>query len=165
MGKQRQQWRVGDVFLVPNLDKKFTVGQIVAHETDVWSSVTCAFFDFRVNGEAEINCLQELSSDKIFSVQFVTRDLLEEGQWRIVCNLPVNLPTHLLPYEGIRQMRFIGAVVRGSATITEFLNAFYGLVAWDDWKKPNYLDDFLISLEKKPRKLIFKEQLKTTNSG
>jgi hypothetical protein len=41
----------------------------------------------------------------------------------------------------------------------DFLNAFYGLTAWDDWFDPNYLDEFLFDITKKPKKLIFKNTI------
>jgi len=46
----------------------------------------------------------------------------------------------------------------GSANIAEFLNAYYGLVPWDDWADPNYLDKLLISPDKKPKNIIFKNR-------
>jgi len=54
------------------------------------------------------------------------------------------------PYETLRRSGFIGAKVRGSGIVEEFVNAFYGFAPWDDWYVPDYLDAFLISASKKP---------------
>ena len=44
----------------------------------------------------------------------------------------------------------IGAKIIGSGIVNEFVEAFYGLVPWDDWKAPHYLDSLLISEAAKP---------------
>jgi hypothetical protein len=38
----------------------------------------------------------------------------------------------------------------------EFAEAFRGLIPWDDWADPNYLDKLLISPDLKPKKLRYK---------
>jgi len=47
--------------------------------------------------------------------------------------------------------------VIGSAIVNEFLNAYYALQPWDDWKDPHYLDSLLVSPDKKPTKLLYKK--------
>jgi hypothetical protein len=156
MGKRRQAWKVGDVLLVKLKDGSFVVGQIVGQERDVLNSVSCAFFDLRVKSEEELDRIDELPLDKIFAVLFVTRDLLDDGVWRVVGSRRVTLPKAQLPFERLRAGGFVGARVNGSGNVTDFLNAFYGLMPWDGWHDPNYLDGFLISPDKKPAKLMFK---------
>lgn len=153
MGKRRQVWSVGDVFLVELQDGTSVVGQIVGQEKQALNSVSCAFFDLRVRSEAEVG---ELPLSAIFSILFVTRESLDRGIWRVIGNRPVTLPTDRLPYESCRSTGFVGAKIRGSGIVEKFLNAFYGLLPWDDWYDPVYLDGFLTSPDKKPRNLIFK---------
>jgi hypothetical protein len=83
---------------------------------------------------------------------------LDCGIWRVVENKEVAVPRSWLPYESLRSSGFINAKIIGSKNVTEFLNAFYGLVPWDDWKDPAYLDKLLLSPKKKPPHLIFKNK-------
>jgi hypothetical protein len=154
-----QPWTIGDVFLVRTLDGLNVVGQILGREAGVLNSVSCAFFDFRFTNENKIKEIQVLPFEKAFSILFVTRDLLDNGQWRIVSQLPVTVPKDKLPYEHLRKNGYIGAKVIGSGIVNEFLSAFYGLSAWDDWKDPTYLDKLLISPEKKPATLKLKSSI------
>jgi hypothetical protein len=155
MGKRRQRWQVGDVFLVRTKDGLDVVGQIVGRESTVLNSVSCAFYDKRLQDGDDIDVV-ELPGTRVFSVVFVTRDLLDNGTWRVVSHRPVTIPRNWLPYEHLRESGYVGAKVIGSRIVGEFLNAFYGLAPWDDWKDPAYLDGLLISPDKKPAKLVLK---------
>ena len=154
--RKKQEWRVGDVFLVPNRDGLFTVGQIVAQERDVLNSVSSAFFDLRVTDPPELDKYQLLPLDRLIAVLFVTRDLLDSGVWRVVGQRPIATTREELPFEHLRERGFVGAKVIGSAIVREFLDAYQGLTAWDDWQDPEYLDQLLISPDRKPKKLILK---------
>ena len=157
MSDKKQNWQVGDIFLVELIDGKFVLGQIVGREAFVLNSVSCAFFDFRVSGAIDVDSARILPTNKIFSVLFVTRDLLDSGKWKIVGSCPVSVSKELLPYEDLREKHFVGASVRGAGIVKKFLDAFYGLRPWDDWHDPNYLDKLLLSPSKKPSSLVYKK--------
>src|SRR5215471_2046593 len=114
-----------------------------------------AFFDHRTDHPEEA-METNLSSSGVFSVVFATRDLLDSGAWRIVGRRPVELPSEMFPYENTREAGWVGAKVIGSGNLNEFVNAYFGLTPWDDWKDPTYLDKLLISPDKKPKKLLLK---------
>ena len=152
---QIQNWKIGDVFLVQTSDGQYVVGQVVAQEQDVLNSVSCAFFDYRVNSASQLH-LQKLSMDLVFSVLFVTRDFLDSGKWQVVDNCPVLVTRQWLPYEQLRSQGYVGAKVIGTSNVREFLNAFFCLSTWDDWKDPTYLDKLLMSPGKKPAGLKYK---------
>jgi hypothetical protein len=154
MAKRRQQWRVGDVFLVPTRDTQAVLAQVVGQEAGVLNSATCAFFDQRIPRASEWTGI--LPVQKVFSVLFVTRDLLDSGAWRVLGHQPVRVPREMFPYENLRDAGFVGAKVIGSGIVMEFLDAFYRLVPWDDWKDPHYLDGLLISAAKKPPDVLLK---------
>jgi hypothetical protein len=156
MKRQKQQWEVGNVFVVKLKDGKFVLGQIVGREARILNSISCAFFDLRVTDRSDVEGIRELPRDKAFSILFVTRDLLDAGVWEVVGNRPISIPKQSFPYEGLREKGFLGAKVIGSGIVNRFLNAFYGLEPWDDWKDPNYLDRLLIFKNKKPLALVFK---------
>jgi len=156
MKQTKQQWETGNIFLVELKDGKFVLGQIVGREADVLNNVSCAFFDIRVSNLNDLERTQDLPVSKIFSILFVTREFLDSGKWKIAGSRHVSVEKRLFHYEVLREKGFVGAKVIGSGIVIEFLNAFYGLHPWDDWKDPNYLDKLLLSNDKKPATLVFK---------
>ena len=40
----------------------------------------------------------------------------------------------------------------------DFIKAYFSLAPWDDWHDPEYLDKLLISPDKKPESLIYKNK-------
>jgi hypothetical protein len=157
MSRRRQNWEIGDVFTVPTADGQLALGQIVAREPSVLNSVTVALFDQRYVPSPSIVPM-DLSAARAFSVLFTTRDLLDSGVWRVVGTKPVAIQREQLPYESTRAAGFIGAKVIGSAIVREFINAFFGLVPWDDWKDPNYLDGLLRPARKRPAGVMLKRR-------
>jgi hypothetical protein len=145
--KPQSQWKVGSIFIIPLFDGSCCVAQVVGREREILNSVTIALFDVRQ--EYTSNHVPELRPDQVFSVLLATKDLLDYGRWRV---LPGEMRPleEVNPYEHLRSNGFIGANVKGSAIVENFVNAFYGLEPWDDWYLPGYLDDFLISPDKKP---------------
>ena len=155
-GKNQQVWKQGDLFVIPTADGRYSVGQVVVREPKLLNSVSIALFDLRFDsvGSAAVTALPKAES--AFAVLFCTRDLLDSGHWKVVGNGPASIPQRMQPYEHLRGTGFVGAKVVGSANINEFVNAFYGLSPWDDWKDPQYLDRLLISSAKKPKNLLYK---------
>jgi hypothetical protein len=153
---QEQKWETGDVFLIENDDGMYSVAQVIGREPDVLNSVSCAFFDIRVSNVAEASLIRELPNNRLISVLFVTRDLLDLGGWRVVGRLPVVVPKSYFPYEKSRSTGFVGAKVIGTKNVNEFINAYHGLKPWDDWKDPHYLDKLLLSPDKKPSNVRYK---------
>ena len=156
MVSKKQQWRIGDVFTVETSDGMHVVGQIIGQEPVVLNSVSVAFFDIRVKESIDAELI-ELDSDKIFSIVFSTRDLLDAGKWKVTRHSSVKFEPYQLPYEHLRPLGFVGAKVIGSGILEEFLNAFYSLTPWDNWKDSDYLDRLLIDHSKKPKCLIYKK--------
>lgn len=153
---RHQKWDTGDIFILQNADGLWSVGQVIAREREILNSVCCAFFGHRIKGEGGRLDVDSLLLDDPFSILLVTRDLLDRGVWLVVGNLPVRVGVEQIPYKRFRATQFVGAKVTGSAIVSEFVNAYFGLVAWDDWKDPAYLDSLLLSPEKKPKNLILR---------
>ncbi len=147
---KRQKWSEGDVFLIPLENERFAAGQVLAQEKDAMNSAAVALLDQTV---AEVGDVA-LDAKNVYSILLVTRELLDAGVWRIVGNSPVQVPPHERPYESLRESGFVGAKIYGGGIVTEFVNAYYGLVPWDDWKNPAYLDQLLVGPEKKPTERI-----------
>src|SRR5690349_13345550 len=115
--RPKQTWEVGDVFLVETKDKMKVLGQIVGREPEVLNSVSCAFFDLRAKNEGELAGLSELTVNRVFSILFVTRDLLDNGTWRIIGKSPIGITQDQLPYENLRKNGYVGAKVTGSGNV------------------------------------------------
>ena len=158
MARAKQKWKIGDVFGIPTPDGKYVVAQIIAQEPEVLNSVSVAIFDARIEGVADARDIS-LESEAVFSTVFTTRDLLDSGDWPIIENGEVVVPRSLFPHKDKRSTGFVGAKVIGSGIVNEFVSAFYGLVPWDDWKDPHYLDALLLSPEKKPANVLLKSQM------
>jgi len=149
----KQRWENGDIFLVPQSDGGYTVGQVLSYEVDAMNSAVCAFTLRRV---VEGSKVAAPAMDEIISIQYVTIDLLDSGDWPVVGHAPVIEFKPLFDLEGHRAKQFIGTVTEGSGIIISFLNACFGLEPWDDWYDPLYLDKLLLSPDKKPDLVVYK---------
>lgn len=154
---KRQTWKSGDVFLVPNCDGKFSVGQVIALETRTLRSASCAFFDQRVATVEEGRTVRP-DLARCFSTLLVTPDGLSSGVWPVVGHAPLEIPPKLYPCEELLAKRKPGARVHGTGIVNEFLDAFHALRPWDDWARPDYLDALLLSRDKKPPNLIYSKK-------
>jgi hypothetical protein len=152
---KKQKWVVGDIFAIQTKDDLYCIGQIVGHEPSVLNSVSIALFDWKVADTTTVQC-DIILSRSIFSILFATRDLLDQGKWKVISNCPVAISNSQLPFEKLRASEFIGARVVGSGIINDFVNAYYGLCPWDDWNDPEYLDKMLLNPSLKPPNLIYK---------
>ncbi len=153
--RKKQIWNVGSIFTIPLKDSTECLGQVIGREPSALNSAGIALIDTKgrwTRGDS----FPELRLEDVFSVILVTRDLLDSGRWTVLDLKEIGIPVEARPYEHLRAEGFVGAKIRGSANVEEFVNAFYGLMPWDDWYIPDYLDDFLISPTKKPHdRLVF----------
>src|SRR5260221_14643144 len=159
MARRGTKWSEGSVFLVPQSDGLCSVGQVLKLTPGALNSVSCAFDDIRVKPGAAVSA-DDLSADKLVSMQFTTPDLLNSGIWALVAQFG---PKHLermtwLP--ALEKADFVGAVVIGSGNIEEFLDGFYGLRAWDDYAVPAYSDKLFLIQDKNPSRLILTRLVK-----
>ena len=69
----------GDCFFIPIENQKSAIGQIINIENAALNSVVCAFFDVEMSSHRET----EVQNFNVISVQFVTKDLLESGKWKV----------------------------------------------------------------------------------
>lgn len=158
MRQKRQSWQIGDLFCIPTTDAKLALGQIIGQEPGVLNSVTIALFDERYEALPEVRKGHHASSKSLYSVLFTTRDLLDSGHWPVAGKAEIEISKDLYPYEHLRGEGFVGAKVIGSGIVNKFVNAYYGLTPWDDWKDPYYLDQLLLSPQKKPvERLLLKK--------
>ena len=151
MAKRKQKWAIGDVFAIPISNDKYALGQIVGQEPELMKSVAIALFDQSFDSIDDIEIPFLCNSNKIYSVLFVTLNHIENGKWCVLGGgSTIDIDADKMPFEHTRSSGFIGAKVVGSGIVNDFVNAFFGLILWDDWNDPLYLDSLLISTDKKP---------------
>ena len=117
---------------------------------------SCAFYDIRVPCDAN-RAPDDLLVSRLIAVLSVTREQLDFGKWRVVGSNRVALDRQLWPNEEFRQDLWVGAKIYDASIAEEFLDAYNGLVPWDDWHDPQYLDKLLVSPDKKPKHLLYKK--------
>lgn len=147
-----QHWEPGDLFAIPLSDGRYLPGQVLAVEPEVLNSVSCALF---AEPTSELDGVTARASAPV-AVLFVTRDLLDKGTWPVIGRAPLIVARECFPFEQLRDAGFVGARVVGSRNVAEFANALCGLVPWDDWADPHYLDTLLVSPDRKPKGVIYK---------
>ena len=154
MKRARQPWDIGDVFTVPTSDGRYAVGQAIDYPGPL-RSVAVALFAHILNTHAAA-LVQDVSSAKLISAVFTSDDLLESGRWHVAGRKPVTIPAAMFPGEHTLARGGVGNKVIGSANLAAFVEAYFGLGPWDRFADPTYMDQLLISRDKKPKKLVFK---------
>lgn len=155
--KPKQQWLEGDYFCVPLVDGTYAVGQVIGIIPNALNSVLCVFFSqhFHTPPSAPQSEVSVLERDLI-SALFVTRELLDSGRWKVFSNgVPFPIRKYL-DIDALEAAHFVGVKVIGAGIIEEFLSAYYALLPWNDYFKPDYLDGLLISPDRKPKHLLYK---------
>jgi hypothetical protein len=154
MKRKKQAWEIGDVFTVPTSDGRYAVGQAIDYPGPL-RSVAVALFAHIVNTLDEALARDVLPA-KLISTVFTTDDLLASGRWHVAGAKPVSIPAALFPGEHTKARGGVGNKVIGSANLATFVEAYFGLGAWDFFADPTYMDQLLISPDKKPKKLVLK---------
>lgn len=153
--KKKKEWSFGDVFLVPLKNGKYGLGQVL--DLQMPNIVRIALFDEVINSLEEFDINQSCSISNLISLVSSSREQLDYGVWTLVGNSPIEVSKNNFPNEEFRRKNWIGAKHYDAALVEDFLNSFHALLPWDDWFNPNYLDEFLIDLSKKPTNLIYKK--------
>ncbi|WP_330986332.1 MULTISPECIES: Imm26 family immunity protein [Enterobacterales] len=153
--RRKQSWGVGDMFTVPLSDGTYCIGKVVGFEPEALNSTICAFYAHHVvkKPDSEIN----LTDNELISVLFVTRDLLDSGDWEVFTKCCNEFPLgNYINLRELRDKKYIGVRSIGSGNIIELFNAYYSLAPWNAFYDPNYLDSLLVSPDKKPKNVLLK---------
>lgn len=154
--KKKIDWKFGDVFLVPLKNGNYATGQIL--DLQMTNVVRVALYDEPINDLQQLDVNSSCSPDNLISMVACSREQLDFGVWKIVGNKPIKILNKDYPNEQFKRKNWVGAIIYDAALLEDFFNSFYSLLPWDDWFNPNYLDQFLISLDKKPKKLLYKNR-------
>lgn len=153
--KQVQAWNPGDVFVIEQRDGLCSVGQVI--ELILKNVVSCAFYDIRMSCDKAVGPF-ELHIRHLIAALSVSREQLDFAKWKVVAHQPVVVDHELWPNEEFRAERWIGAKIYDASIVEKLLNAYNGLMPWDDWYDPEYLDKLLASPEKKPKHIVYKKK-------
>ncbi|WET42274.1 Imm26 family immunity protein [Citrobacter enshiensis] len=153
--RRKQSWDVGDMFTVPLSDGTYCIGKVVGFEPKALNSAICAFYAHRMD---EIPSSEPVLNDNdLISILFVTRDLLDSGDWKVFSQYSDAFPIDkYLNLTDLQSNGFIGVKSIGSGLIIKLMNAYYSLTPWNAFYDPNYLDSLLISPDKKPKNVLLK---------
>ncbi len=154
-GKKTQTWAPGNLFVVKQRDGICSLGQVL--DVMMKNVVSCAFFDIRVPCESA-HGQYDLNPGRLIAVLSVSREQLDYGKWRVVGSQEVTLARELWPNEEHRGRLWVGAKVHDASIAEELLDAYNGLVPWDDWHDPAYLDTLLAHPDRKPKHVIYRRR-------
>lgn len=145
----------GDIFTIKLRNQKLLPGQIIQYDKRGLPCYSIGLFDCIVASIQEAQSLI-LEFDKCFSVLLATPECLQgKYGWAIAGNQKLVIPKKYFPYEKIRKSGGQGALLHDRGAIEEFSNAYYALLPWDNYYKPDYLDGLLLTPSKKPKNLIY----------
>lgn len=157
MVRKKQQWQVGDYFGIPIQNESFAIGQILGRYD--WIGVACIISNIQTNKKTDLNKI-EIPDNNIISAIFITEESLNKGFWPILLQGCVNrtvLEKYFPNIDKVENGDIVGITTEGSAIIDDFIQAYFGLKAWNDWYESDFLDkEILISPDKKPDNVIYK---------
>jgi len=151
--KKKRAWSIGDIFCIPLSDGTYSIGQVVGQEPEALNSVICVFFSRRL-GTVPIQLDGQLSERELLSVLFVTRDLLDSGDWQVFCRTEPFPIRKYINVSALKAAGFVGVDIIGSGIVMKFLNAYHNLYPWNGFYEPDYLDRLLVSADKKPSHVL-----------
>lgn len=154
MARKRSSWKAGDVFGVPLGRDEYGLGQILSHEKNCMDSVLCCFTNVVTHNGSE--GLPPIGLSDLISIQIVTRDSLDRGIWPVLGpGEPIEV-AGMYPIESLRANRYVGANIKGSGAMQNFLCAYRGRSPWDEYFDPQYFDKLLIEGLNRPASATFK---------
>ena len=152
-GGKKQTWDVGDCFTLTLCDGSFSVGQVIGYEPEAMNSAICAFYAQRFPNRNVAHC-NGLTDDLLVAVLFVTRDLIDSGDWAVGGH---EAPIDAYRYFDLIDLKangFVGLKIIGSGIVIDLMNAYFGLQPWDDFHNRSYLDGLLVSPDRRPANVV-----------
>jgi hypothetical protein len=153
----RIKWSFGDLFAVPLKDKSYGILQVI--DLMMLNVVYVAIYNIKTEQQPK-NISPQV--DDIISLIAITKEGLDFGYFKHMGNTKLYANKNDFNNERFASQGYVGSKIYDYGLVIDFLNAYHGLEYWDKWINPNYFDDFLIDLSKKPKYLKLKN--KKTNS-
>ena len=139
----------GDIFLVPQSDGLWTIGQVLERPM---ASASCLLSEHRIerDGIARVGLDRAVHPRACLSVLWATPEHLKSGRWPVVAHHKILMPRRQWANARYRRKRWEGATIHGGALVEAFLDACWGLDYWDKWHDPDYLDEYLFPGRERP---------------
>ena len=154
MANKKQSWKTGDIFAVPLGNGTYGLAQVISHEQKCMDGVLCAYSSKVVYELNNITWLPNI--DEIISIQITTRDSLDKSIWPVVgFSEPLNIDNYF-NIKSLREIKYIGADIRGSGGVNKLLSAYHGVSYWDEYYDPEYFDKLLLAGVIRPKNVLFK---------
>jgi len=158
--RKKTSWSLGDVFAIPLDNEKYGIGHVLSQRLP--NTIRIALYD-EVVETLEGNDVSSLCKESdLISLIEVTKEQIDFGVWKVIGHKPTNIPVSRHANEQYRNidpyLDGVGSSIYDAAVAEDFMNAFYALIPWDDWYKPDFLDELLINKNKKPLHLIYKNK-------
>jgi len=150
--RKKVKWELGDIFGITLKNNKYCVGHILSQRMP--NTIRIALYDEVIDNLETIDVHKLCYRPDLISLIEVTKEQVEFGVWKIIGNKKSDVPISMHPNEQFRSQKWIGSSVYDAALAEDFVNAFYALIPWDDWYDPNFLNELLINIDKKPKNLI-----------
>lgn len=145
----------GDKFTIPLNDDQLLVGQVIQYDDRGLPGYSIGLFDCLARNQTEAKDTQ-LSFKDCFSVILATPDCFSKSSnWKIAGTQNLVIPKKFFPFEKLRKSKKPGSRLYNREVIEEFVNAYYALLPWDNYFKPDYLDGLLLTPDKKPEKILY----------
>lgn len=158
--RKKTAWSIGDVFAISLNNGKYALGHVLSQRLP--NTIRIALYD-EVIDSLEGNDINTLCREAdLISLIEVTKEQIDFGVWKVIGNKPTIIPVIRHANEQYRNadpyLNGVGSGIYDAAIAEDFVNAFYALLPWDDWYKPDVLDELLINASKKPTNLIYKKK-------
>jgi hypothetical protein len=158
--RKRIQWNLGDVFAIPLSNGKYAIGHALSQRLP--NAIRIAVYDEVIENLEGNNVDRLCRQVDLISLIEVTKEQLDFGVWKVIGNKVTNIPVSKHANEQFRNadpyLDGVGSSIYDAVFSEDFLNAFYALIPWDGWYKPDLLDEILIDKSKKPTNLIYKHK-------
>ena len=150
--RKRIKWELGDVFGAELPNGEFALLQAI--DFNMMNILYVAITDKKIKNASD--ALPTLESPDIISLIAVVKHDLEfqDGFLRLGTQKSIAQKSEF-KNERFKDNGYIGAKMYDAGLARDFLAAYHKLAPWDKWYDPNYLDEFLISPEKKPKGLVY----------
>ena len=125
------------------------------------NTLRIALYDEVINDLKNVDLTCLINDVNLISLIEVTREQLDYGVWTILGNKQTIIPIEKFANEEFRNNKWINSITHDAALAEDFVNSYYGFLPWDDWYKPDYLDEYLVNADKKPNNLLYKKDIDT----
>ncbi len=141
----------GQLFLVSQSNKKYTLGQVMASWPETKGMMTVALFAPELSSAVEnpehfVEIAEKCSKAEEFASIVSTGDgVIRARQWQIVGTCPVLVPERCFPEHPFHSGTIVGSTILSVPLIEGFIESYRGLADWESLLpgQPGYLKSLI----------------------